>query len=95
MKTAIAIGGVFAAATFAFAAAQTGDFKEGCVAAAPEGVDSAAIEATCSCLENVTADAPNVRQSLVDASAIADRDERFAALIPEAQDAVLQCRGDG
>lgn len=87
---------LFAGAAFALAvlsnAALAGEFTDWCVASAPDGADMSKIEATCSCLEEATDGDAEVRASMQNVGDIEDRDERFAALSAEAQEAVASCR---
>jgi len=77
---AMAMGGVSLA----------GEFAEWCVASAPEGAENP--EETCACMEAETKGNEAARASMKDVGEIKDREERFAAMIPDAQDAVSACR---
>jgi hypothetical protein len=69
-----------------------GEFADWCTASAPDGADMSKIEETCACLEAATEGDADARASMESAGDIADRQERFAALSAEAQDAVSSCR---
>ncbi len=73
-----------------------GEFADWCTASAPDGADMSKIEETCACLEAATEGEGDgdgdARASMESAGDIEDRQERFAALSTEAQDAVSSCR---
>ncbi len=71
-------------------AALADDFVEWCVAAAPADAQNA--EETCACMADATEGDEDARASMQDAGDIEDRNERFAALSVDAQDAVAACR---
>ncbi len=69
-----------------------GEFVDWCTASAPDGADMSKIEETCACLEAATEGDADARASMEGAGDIEDREERFAALSADAQNAVSSCR---
>ncbi len=68
------------------------EFTDWCLASIPQGADASMVEDRCACLAKATEGEDDARNSMEAAGDIADRDERFAALNPKAQEAVRSCR---
>ena len=73
-------------------AAFADEFTDWCLASVPKDVEASVIEERCACLAEATEGQADARNSMEAAGDIADRDERFAELNPEAQEAVRSCR---